>query len=116
MVRLPRAITARKAKELLFTGAMIDTREALRLGLVNSVVHVEQVEDETMNLASNVASKSKASIRAGMNIVNNSPDCAFIDAALDIERGTIMTLLGAEKTRKYLETAIRMMQEAEKKI
>ena len=114
-MRLPRAIPVRKAKELLFTGGMIDAQEALRLGLVNRVAPVDQVDDEAMNLARNIASKSRAAIRAGMNIVNNSLTCDSIDAALAIERGTIMTLVGAEETRRYLEPVIRMMQEAEKK-
>ncbi|MEW6554340.1 MAG: enoyl-CoA hydratase/isomerase family protein [Actinomycetota bacterium] len=114
-VRLPRAIPVRKAKELLLTGAMIDAQEAYRLGLLNKVVAVEKVEEEAMNMARSVASKSKAAVRAGMNIVNNSLACASIDAALALERGTIMTLVGAEETRKYLEPAIRMMQDMEKK-
>lgn len=114
-VRLPRAIPVRKAKELIFTGAMIDAQEALRLGLVNRVVPPERVEDEAMDMARNIASKSRAAVRAGMNIIGNSLACASIDAALALERGTIMTLVEAEETRRYLEPAIRMMQEAEKK-
>ncbi len=94
---------------------MIDAQEAWRLGLVNKVVAVDQVEEEAMNMARSIASKSKAAVRAGMNIVNNSLTCDSIDAALAIERGTIMTLVGAEETRKYLEPAIRMMQDMEKK-
>ncbi len=114
-VRLPRAIPVRKAKELLLTGAMIDAREALRLGLVNEVVPVDQVEDGAMSMARNIASKSKAAVRAGMNIIDNSLTCDSIDAALAIERGTIMTLVGSEETRKYLEPVLRMMQDMEKK-
>jgi len=114
-VRLPRAIPLRKAKELLLTGGMIDAQEALRLGLVNKVVPVDQVDEEAMNLARNIASKSRAAVRAAMNIVNNSLTCDSIDAALAIERGTIMTLVGSDETRRYLEPAIRKMQQAEKK-
>jgi len=112
-VRLPRAIPVRKAKELLFTGSMIDAREALRLGLVNKVVALEEVDDEAMEMARIIASKSRAAIRAGMNIIDNSLTCDSIEAALAIERGTIMTLVGSEETRRYLEPVIRMMQETE---
>ncbi|MBC7074905.1 MAG: enoyl-CoA hydratase/isomerase family protein [Syntrophomonadaceae bacterium] len=110
-VRLPRAIPVRKAKELLFTGGTIDAQEALRLGLVNRVVPVDQVDAEAMNLARTIASKSRAAVRAGMNIINNSLTCDSIEAALAIERGTLMTLVGAEETRKYLDPMIRMMRE-----
>ena len=114
-VRLPRAIPVRKAKELLFTGGTISAQEALALGLVNKVVPVDQVEDAAMELAKTIASKSRSAVRAGMNIINNSLTCDSIDAALAIERGTLMTLVTAEETRRYLEPVIRMMMEAEEK-
>jgi len=82
---------------------------------VNKVVPVDQVEDAAMELAKTIASKSRSAVRAGMNIINNSLTCDSIDAALAIERGTLMTLVTAEETRRYLEPVIRMMMEAEEK-
>ncbi len=41
--RLPRLIGPAKAKDLLFTGRMVDAQEALELGLVDEVVAPEQV-------------------------------------------------------------------------
>ncbi len=43
-LRLPRAIGARKAKEFLMTGKMMDAQEALRLNLVNKVVPLKDLK------------------------------------------------------------------------
>ena len=50
-VRLPRLIGRGRATELLATGGMIDAAEAYRIGLVNRVVHFDQLMDEARKLA-----------------------------------------------------------------
>ena len=73
--RLPRIVGLTKAKEMLFTGEMIDAQEAYRIGLVNKVVPVEALEDEARKLANKIAAKpamavrvTKMAVNAGMNI------------------------------------------------
>lgn len=48
---LPRLVTPNKACEMFFLGESIDAAEALRLGIVNSVVEPEQLETATMEMA-----------------------------------------------------------------
>ena len=50
-VALPRAVTTKKALEMLLTGEPISAAEAERIGLVNRVVPRDRLADETLALA-----------------------------------------------------------------
>ncbi|MBW1681353.1 MAG: enoyl-CoA hydratase/isomerase family protein [Deltaproteobacteria bacterium] len=57
-VAVSRAIGQKKTLEMLFTGNFISAREALQYGLVNRVVPDEKLEEETWNLAKEIAQYS----------------------------------------------------------
>jgi len=78
-VRLPRLIGAGKAKELIYTGRIIDAAEAQRIGLVNSVVSKEILMDEAMKLAGRI-SKGPASITLAKQAINKAFDLEMGDA------------------------------------
>jgi enoyl-CoA hydratase len=78
-IRLPRLIGAGKAKELIYTGRMIDPAEAERIGLVNSVVSKEDLMDEAMKLAGRI-SKGPASINLAKQAINKAFDLEMDDA------------------------------------
>ena len=72
--RLPKIVGVAKAKELIFTGNVINATEALAIGLVNQVVKPEDLMDTVMKMAGTIASKapialkySKAAIEFGLN-------------------------------------------------
>jgi enoyl-CoA hydratase len=58
------------AKELIFTGKMISAAEALQIGLANKVVPQEQLMEEVMKTASQIASKGKVSMREAKHAIN----------------------------------------------
>jgi enoyl-CoA hydratase len=61
--RLPRLIGAARAKELLFTGAMIDAQTALEMGLVSKVVPPDKLMEEVMALATTIAAKPAVALK-----------------------------------------------------
>src|SRR5260370_4869069 len=61
---LPQLVGPAKAAELFYTGDMINAAEALRLGIVNRVVPVAQLESEVRALAQKIAQGPAVAIRA----------------------------------------------------
>jgi len=69
--RLPRLIGKGRAKELLFTGDMIDAAEAFRLGLVNRVVPRAELLGAARELAAKIAGKGAIAIALCKDAVDN---------------------------------------------
>jgi enoyl-CoA hydratase len=61
--RLPRAVGARMAMEMSYTGRVIDAAEAERIGLVNHVVAHEDLLPATLAMAVTIASRDPAVLR-----------------------------------------------------
>jgi enoyl-CoA hydratase len=73
--RLPRLIGMARAKELVYTGDMIDAQTALNMGLVNKVVPADKLMEEARAMAKKLLSRSgrilslaKQAINSGMNM------------------------------------------------
>ena len=79
---------ARKAKELLFTSDAIDAQTAAQLGMVNRVVSVEDLNDEVMALAEQIAQKPAFGLAMAKRAVNRTLDIMgqqnAIEAVFDI--------------------------------
>jgi enoyl-CoA hydratase len=68
--RLPRLIGWGKAKELIYTGRIIDVMEAEKIGLVDKVVPQDRLEEEVKQLSETIASKSPLIIRLIKKVIN----------------------------------------------
>ncbi|MCU0602177.1 MAG: enoyl-CoA hydratase-related protein [Desulfobacterales bacterium] len=68
--RLPRAIGANRAKELIYTGKMISAAEALQIGLVNKVFPAAALMEEVLKTAKEIAGKGRVSLRAAKQAIN----------------------------------------------
>jgi enoyl-CoA hydratase/carnithine racemase len=65
MVAVTRAIGRKAAMEMLLTGRFFSAREAKELGLINRVVPLESLEDETEKLADQIADASRFVLAIG---------------------------------------------------
>jgi enoyl-CoA hydratase/carnithine racemase len=73
---------ARKAKEILFTGRAVAAREAEQIGMVNKVVPLESLQEETMALASRIARNDPFGLRQAKRAVNQTLDVQGFYAAI----------------------------------
>jgi enoyl-CoA hydratase/carnithine racemase len=73
---------ARKAKEILFTGRPVTAREAEQIGMVNKVVPLEELHEETMALASHIARMHPFGLRQAKRAVNQTLDVQGFYAAI----------------------------------
>ncbi len=68
--RLPRLIASGKAKELIFTGDMIDAAEAYRIGLADHLTEPGAVLDKAREIAGKILKAAPISVRLAKKAVN----------------------------------------------
>jgi enoyl-CoA hydratase len=82
--RLPRLVGLGKAKELIFTGSVIDAPEALRIGLVNRICPRDELEALVTGLAGQVAQQSPLALKWAKRSINMSQESG-LTRGLDYE-------------------------------
>lgn len=75
--RLPRLVGKGRAKELLFTGKQIDAAEACRIGLVNSIVPLDQLIDTATAMAALIMERGPVAVKLCKAAVNEGLDMDF---------------------------------------
>ncbi|MFZ3047385.1 MAG: enoyl-CoA hydratase-related protein [Desulfatirhabdiaceae bacterium] len=91
---LPRLIGMTKAAELLFSGDFFSARDADRFGMLNRLVPLEKLEEETMALARKLSKGPGAAIRLAKQLMVNgmqSDFAASLDACNTAETLTLFT-------------------------
>lgn len=83
-VRLSRVVGLAKAKEMIFSGDMIKSDEALRIGLVNKVVPQSELLAEAKKIAVTIASRAPVAISHAKESIMRSFD-QDIDTAMKTE-------------------------------
>jgi enoyl-CoA hydratase len=81
--RMPRLVGTAKAKELIFTGKLINAEEAEKIGLVNQVVAQDQLMQVTMEMARAIAANSPTAVKYSKSAINRGIET-------DIETGSII--------------------------
>jgi len=96
--RLPRLVGRGAAMKLLLTGAVIDAREALRIGLVDEVVPVEGLMMRAEALAQEIGAQAPLAVAEAIRVVDAGLDLP-LERALGLE---------AEAFGKLCDTADRV--------
>ena len=96
---LPRIVGIQKAKELIFTGRMLEAKEAGEIGLVNQVFPADTFMEEVLGIAARIAANPAFAIRYAKRIVNMSMDID-IDTLLNIEALMQSQLFNAEDSKE----------------
>ena len=68
--RLPRLVGVAKAKEMIFTGEIIDAAQAERIGLVNRVVPRDELMQSTFELAKTIMARGPLAVRLAKMSIN----------------------------------------------
>ena len=82
--RLTRLIGMTRAKELIYTGEIIDANTAFTMGLVNKVVPPDSLMTEAKELARKMLSKSSIALSLAKKAINSGADMS-LSSGLDLE-------------------------------
>ncbi len=104
--RLPELIGIARAKELLFTGEIIDAGEAEKIGLVNRVVAADSLLDEARELAGIIIEKAPLAIRWTKEAVNFGLN-EGVEKGITFERNVFALCFSTEDQRKGMNAFLK---------
>jgi len=93
--RLTRAVGKAKAMDLILTGRMMDAEEAERSGLVARIIPADDLMEEVMKTATEIANFSAPSVMIAKEQVNRGFETTLAEG-LRFERRTFYSLFATE--------------------
>ena len=91
--RLARRVGLGKARELCYTGDIIGAEEALRIGLVNAVLPLDQLMTKVREVATKIASKGPLAIAQCKRVIRGGADLP-LERASELEAQAFALLFG----------------------
>ncbi|MCP4703633.1 MAG: crotonase [candidate division Zixibacteria bacterium] len=99
--RLARLVGRGKAKQLIFTGDIIDAAEAYRIGLADEVYPVEELMEQALAMANKIALKAPVAISKAKDCINKGLDVNLSNGC-DFEKISFSTLYGTTDCKEGL--------------
>ena len=104
-IKLPKRIPYHLAMDLLLTGRWFDADEALRLGLLKSVVSPDDLHEEVWSLARHLASGPPLVYAAIKEVVREAEDMRFQDMLSRVSKRQLQTVDKLYSSEDQLEGA-----------
>src|ERR1700677_4247218 len=101
--RLPRLIGPSRAKDLVFTGRMVNADEALAIGLVNQVVPDADVYTAALDMVARYATGPALALRAAKQAIDHGLD-VDLATGLEIERTHFAALFATSDQREGMRS------------
>src|SRR6056297_1191026 len=109
--RLSRLVGPAKAKEIIFTTDIIDSKEAEKIGLVNKIVPQEDLINQAEEMAAKIAKQGQIAVRYSKNAINRGIE-TDIETGMDIERNLFSLCFTTEDQKEGMK-AFTEKREAE---
>lgn len=109
--RLARLVGMGMAKELIYTGKIIDANEALRIGLVNRIVEPECLVAEAKALASTISRNAPVAVKLCKEAINRGMQCD-IDTALQYEAEVFGQCFSTEDQKEGMSAFIEKREKS----
>jgi len=97
--RLTRLVGMTKAKELVYTGKMIDAKTAEQIGIVNMVVPPDKFKETVRQFALDLASKAPVAVKVAKALINKGSDIC-LNSALALEREGFSVVASSEDLKE----------------
>ena len=110
-VRLTRAVGIRRARELIFTGEMLNASQALQMGLVNQVVPAAELLPTVRKKIEIILSRSPLAVAEAKKSINQAFDLET-EPALDNEARLFAGLFSSEDTKEGMAAFIEKRKPA----
>ena len=103
--RLTRLIGKSKAMDMILTGRMMDAEEAERIGLVSRIFPVNDLIEEAVKIASEVASFSQPTVMMAKEAVNASQE-TFLSEGIKVERSLFYSTFSLDDQKEGMTAFI----------
>jgi enoyl-CoA hydratase/carnithine racemase len=106
--RLARLVGPARAKEMIFTGQMINAQEALRIGLVNKVVPDGEELRAAMDILRVIIAKaSPLAVKIAKKVINQGMQSKSLSEAIEMEIKGVEELAASEDLKEGIQAFVQ---------